>query len=58
MEAFNKTIIQKIKYIKLQTKNNFNINDAIKKAFDIYNNTVYSSTKVEPAKSIKMIKKK
>ena len=41
VESFNKIIILKI---------------PIKKTFDKYNNTVHSSTKVEPAKAIKMKK--
>lgn len=41
VEAFTKNIIQKIRYIKLENINNFDILDAVDKAVNIYNNTLH-----------------
>ena len=58
MEAFNKTIIQKLEYIYLQNPKNFDVNIALSKAIKIYNTTIHSIIKVEPEKAFKFKKKK
>lgn len=58
MEAFNKTIIQKLEYIYLQSPDNFVVNIALSKAIKIYNTTIHSIIKIEPEKAFKFKKKK
>lgn len=58
MEAFNKNIIQKIRYLKLENKNNFDTSEAIDKAVNIYNNTLHSTIKIEPIKAFYLRNKK
>ena len=57
IEAFNKTIIERLRYLKLEQKHNFVINKALFTAVNIYNNTIHSSTKIEPIKAFKFTKK-
>ena len=58
MEAFNKNIIQKIRYLKLENKNNFDTSEAIDKAVNIYNNTLHSTIKIDPIKAFYLRNKK
>lgn len=58
VEAYNKTIIQKIQFFKLQYKDDFVINVTLNKAIEVYNNTIHSIIKIEPIKAFKMKKKK
>lgn len=58
VESFNKSIIYKLQYIKLEDPKNFDINNAIEKAFNIYNNTIHSTIKIEPYKAFHFKKKK
>lgn len=46
LEAFNKSIIQRIKYIKFENEENFDINIALDNAVDIYNHTTHSTIKI------------
>ena len=57
VEAFNKTIMNKLEYIRLEEGTKFNIDEAIKKTFKIYNNTIHSIIKIEPEKAFKFKKK-
>lgn len=58
VEAFNKTIINKLEYIRLEEGNKFNVYETIKKAFKMYNNTIHRITKIEPEKAFKFKNKK
>ena len=51
VEAFNKNIINKLENILLDDNKKFNIKLGIKKAEEIYNNIIHSSTKIEPVKA-------
>ena len=53
VEAFNKYIIYKLEYTLLDDKNNFDIVKGIEKANEIYNNTIHTTTRIEPIKAIK-----
>ena len=53
VEAFNKHIIYKLEYTLLDDKNNFDIVKGIEKANEIYNNTIHTTTRIEPIKAIK-----
>lgn len=44
--------------IKIEFKDNFDIKLALDKAFNIYNNTVHSTIKIEPIKALKIKKTK
>ena len=50
--------MNKLEYIRLEVGTKFNIDEAIKKAFKIYNNTIHSIIKIEPEKAFKFKKKK
>ena len=52
VEAFNKNIINKLEYVLLDKNNNFDIKLGLEKANEIYNNTIHTSTKIEPIKAI------
>ena len=54
VEAFNKNIINKLEYILLDDNNSFDLKLGLNKATEIYNNTVHTSTKIEPIKAIKL----
>ena len=58
IEKFNGTIISKLKLLKLQLKSNFNIEDALNKAVEIYNSTTHSVIKIEPKKAFNIKKNK
>lgn len=58
VKTFNKNIIYKLQYIKLEEKHNFDINSALVKAYKIYNHTIHSVIKLEPFKAIKLTNKK
>lgn len=58
MEAFNKYIIQKLRIFKLEEKNNFDIDVALDKVIKIYNNSIHSVIKIEPAKAFFFKEKK
>lgn len=57
MEAFNKTIIEKLKLLKIEEGENFEINMALNKAIFIYNNSIHSIIKIEPIKAFHFKKK-
>ena len=50
VEAFNKIIINKLETILIENKK-FDIKKELEKAETIYNNTMHSTTKVEPIKA-------
>ena len=54
VEAFNKTIINKIEYLLLDEKNNSDIEECLEKAVKIYNNIIHTSTKIKSIKAIKL----
>ena len=54
VEAFNKNIINKLEYILLDDNNSFDLKFGLNKATEIYNNTGYTSTKIEAIKVIKL----
>ena len=54
VEAFNKTIIKILELLLLEEKDKFDINKAIQKGENIYNNTIHTNTKIEPIKAFKL----
>ena len=50
--------MKKIRCLKLEQKNNFDINKTLITGVNIYNNTIQSSKKIEPINVIKFTKKK
>ena len=58
VEKFNDNTISKLRFFKLENKENFNIEEPLEKAVDIYNKKAYSVIKIEPFKAIKLYKKK
>ena len=55
VEKFNDFIINKLRSIKLEDKENFSIHNAIDKIVNKYNNIPHSVTKLEPIKAKKRI---
>ncbi len=55
---FNNTIISKLKYIKLEDEDKFNVIEGFNKAINIYNNISLSIIKIEPEKAFHFKKKK
>ena len=58
VEKFNNIIISKLKYIKLEDKEKFNVIEGLNKAINIYNNISHSVIKIEPEKAFHFKKKK
>ena len=54
VEAFNKNIINKLEYILIDDNNSFDLKLGLNKATEIYNNSVHTSTKIEPIKAIRL----
>ena len=50
--------MSKLRFFKLEEKNEFNIDKALNKAVNIYNNTTHSVIRIEPIKAFKFKKKK
>ena len=58
VEKFNNTIISKLKYIKLEEKDKFNVLKGLNKAINNYNKIPPTVTKIEPEKAFHFKKKR
>ena len=58
VEKFNDNIISKLRYLKLENKDSFNVEESLEKVVNIYNKTTHSVIKIEPLKAFNFYKKK
>ena len=58
IKVFNRNIIDKLCYIKLEDKDKFDIHKALDRAISIYNNSKHNVTKIEPIKDFHLTRKK